>query len=203
MIHVFLYCRSAINSIMTMNSLNPFLPVEIAFLKEWAQVMGIVAKALDFLQGEQTAYLGTLLPTVVMTIMKLENSKAKKLVHCNSLVDAVLEGIHNRFGHLLEDLGCQLASAFHPRFRLHWLQKYLASVPQADNDDEGAESSKLLRVRHAMEKAVTKALEDQDSASSSSSDGGNEGEEEAMVEDTGDFFADFSLPAATGSSSNR
>ncbi len=36
----------------------------------------------------------------------------------------LLQGIKKMFGPLLDDLDCQLAAAFHPRFHLKWLQKH-------------------------------------------------------------------------------
>jgi len=46
---------------------------DILHLKEYTQVISPQATALDMLQGEYQAYLGYLLPTLAVTIMKLEN----------------------------------------------------------------------------------------------------------------------------------
>ncbi len=35
---------------------------------------------------------------------------------------SLLQGIKKMFGPLIDDLECQLAAAFHPRFPLKWLQ---------------------------------------------------------------------------------
>ncbi len=40
------------------------------------------------------------------------------------LLMTLLQGIKKMFGPLLDDLDCQLAAAFHPRFHLKWLQKH-------------------------------------------------------------------------------
>lgn len=106
---------------MTQLKLQTFTDSDVGFLKEYSQVMSIAAKALDKMQGEDQAYLGCLLPTVAATIMKLNDAKSQRLVYCMPLVEAVLTGTENRFGALLEDLDCQLAAAFHPKFRLVWL----------------------------------------------------------------------------------
>lgn len=82
-------------------------------------VMSIVAKALDIIQSEAKAYLGILLPTIVAAIFKLRELKSKGLQYCDCLVDALLEGISKRFDRCFDDQDCQLAAAFHPKFRLY------------------------------------------------------------------------------------
>jgi hypothetical protein len=56
--------REAVHQVMTQLKLQSFTDSEVSFLKEYAQVMSNVAKALDKIQGEDQAYLGSLLPTV-------------------------------------------------------------------------------------------------------------------------------------------
>jgi hypothetical protein len=46
---------------------------------------------------------------------------------CTPLVEALLAGIQKRFGNQLEDRECQLAAAFHPKFKLYWLEAYECS----------------------------------------------------------------------------
>ena len=129
---------------MTHLKLQSFTDADVGFLKEYAHVMSIAAKALDKMQEGQ-AYLGCLLPTVAATIMKLDDAKSQRLTFCMPLVDAVLSGTTNRFGALLDDLDCQLAAAFHPKFRLIWLNKY--------------NQSHVPRVKKAMENAVEAGLQ--------------------------------------------
>ena len=125
------------------------------------QVMLPVAKALDKIQGEEQAYLGTLMPTVAATILRLKDLNSKSLVYCSPLVDALLLGIEKRFGPLLEDEECQLAAAFHPRFRLIWLEKY--------------NYTKVAKVRKSMEIKVEEALRQQsDDVGSNSGNSNNE-----------------------------
>lgn len=108
------------------------------------QVMSPVAKALDLIQGEAQAYLGTLLPTIATTVFKLQNLSNQVHHRCIPLIDALLSGIKKRFERFMEDEECQLAAAFHPKFRLLWLQKY--------------DSSKFLKVKELMEAKVEDAL---------------------------------------------
>jgi len=58
-----------------------------------------------------------------------------------------LAGIEKRFVPLFEDEECQLAAAFHPKFRLIWLEKY--------------DIRKVAIVRKLMEKKVEDALRKQ------------------------------------------
>jgi len=75
---------------------------------------------MDMLQGRNKAYLGCLLPTLAVTGLKLEKnlSGSVPLTFCKLLAMALLQGIKKRFSSLLDDLGCQLAAAFHLRFGL-------------------------------------------------------------------------------------
>jgi hypothetical protein len=59
---------------MTRIKLSNFTNADILYLKEYAQVMGPVATALDLLQGENQAYLGCLLPTLGVAMKKLEKN---------------------------------------------------------------------------------------------------------------------------------
>ena len=163
--------RGAFHRVMAQLKLQTFTDFEVDFLKEYAQVMSSVAKALDKIQGEDQAYLGSLLPTVAATIMKLKEAKSKGLLYCSPLVDAILAGITKRFGPLLEDQECQLAAAFHPKFRLFWLEKH--------------NLSQLSRVKKAMETAVETALRETIEESNSSTS--NEDEED-------DFFSSITQP---------
>ncbi len=89
-----------------------------------------MAKALDKIQGEEQAYLGSLLPIIAALIMVLHDFDNKPLVYCRLLVEALQNGMKKRFGKLMDDLDVLLAAAFHPQFRLFWLE-------QLDNDMEG------------------------------------------------------------------
>ena len=104
------------------------------------------------------------------TILRLKALKATNLVYCSPLVDVPLAGIEKRFGPLFEDEECQLAAAFHPRFRLIWLEKY--------------DICKIAMVRKSMEKRVEDALRKQcDEAEMGSNSGDSNNDEEEH-----DFF---------------
>jgi hypothetical protein len=76
-----------------------------------------LAKALDKIQGEEQAYLGSLLPIIAALIMMLQYFDNRPLVYCRPLVEALQNGMKKRFGKLMDDLDVLLAAAFHPQFR--------------------------------------------------------------------------------------
>lgn len=153
--------------------------------------MAPVANALDRIQGEAQAYLGSLLPTIAATVYKLKNIKSKGLVNCTALANALLNGIEKRFGPLLNDEQCQLAAAFHPKFRLIWLETY--------------DSSRVDAVRKCMEKKVEDALrqeaaensKDRDSLSGGGSNASNNDDDEEE-----DFFNSVTQSIEKPKSSN-
>jgi hypothetical protein len=100
----------------------------MSYIKEYCKVSEPVAVALDYLQGEQHAYFGSLLPTIFVTKKRLDEminaSGVDQLKHCKGYAEALLAGINKRFNHLESDEQCLLASAFHPKFRqLGWLRQ--------------------------------------------------------------------------------
>jgi hypothetical protein len=64
------------------------------------------------------------------------------------LVMSLLQGIKKRLCPLLDDLDCQLAAAFHPRFRLMWLQKH--------------DPDRISAVKEAMELQVEACMKEED-----------------------------------------
>lgn len=81
-----------------------FNPAELAFLTEYAAAMSPVTQATNILQAEAHAQMGWLLPTINLLTIKLDRAKLQ-LKYCRPLVDALLVGIKNRFGHMLGDKG--------------------------------------------------------------------------------------------------
>ena len=65
--------------------------------------------------------MGNLLPTITVCLNLLTDVKTKNLYVCGPLATAVENAIRNRFGRMLEDDECLLASASHPHFKLKWL----------------------------------------------------------------------------------
>ncbi len=173
--------RSGVLKAMSRVKVSSFTQADVEYLKEYAEVMAPVASALDKLQGEAQAYLGCLLPTLAVTMKRLEASIAatQKLAYCEPLVEALLAGTRKRFSKLMEDKECQLAAAFHPKFRLMWLEKF--------------DQSLVKSVKTAMEKEVEKALQEKNQPVAAGSDTSFEGDGDREEDD---FYAEFTQHSA-------
>ena len=109
--------RQAVNKVM-LNLKKPLEPFnaddDVTVLKEYAMVMAPIAKSLDKLQGEEDAYLGVLLPTIAITLRKLDDIK-EGLRFCGELVDAIQAAIKRRFStECSMTLGASLLQRFIP-----------------------------------------------------------------------------------------
>ncbi|XP_069381916.1 uncharacterized protein [Paralichthys olivaceus] len=106
-----------------------FKAAELTFIREYVQVMAPLAKALDVLQSDRMAYTGVLVPTISILVEKMERMKHEtNLHHCYPLVDAIINGVKQRFGYIFQDARLLIASAVHPMFRL----AYIPSSKKAD-----------------------------------------------------------------------
>lgn len=86
-------------------------------MKEYKEVMSPVAKCLDQVQGEENAYMGNLLPKLMVLRGQLYRSAARTdLTHGKHLANALVSAFDKRFNSLLEDEMLILATAVHP----HW-----------------------------------------------------------------------------------
>ncbi|XP_074030428.1 uncharacterized protein [Leptinotarsa decemlineata] len=81
--------RPSLHRVMTQLKILTFNDQDVTVMKEYAKVMAPVANALDRIQGEAQAYLGSLLPTIAATVYKLKNIKSKGLVNCTALANAL------------------------------------------------------------------------------------------------------------------
>jgi hypothetical protein len=174
---------------MTKLELAPFTANEMSYIKEYCKVSEPVAIALDYLQGEQHAYFGTLLPTIFVTKKKLDAminaSGVHQLKHCKGYAKALREGLNKRFNHLESDEQCLLASAFHPKFRqLGWLsQEKRLGLKKKMQDLVAA------KLKKRVEEADLTFPVDNDSADAGTS---AETEVTGVVQNpTADFFADM------------
>uniref|UniRef100_T1J466 HAT C-terminal dimerisation domain-containing protein n=1 Tax=Strigamia maritima TaxID=126957 RepID=T1J466_STRMM len=101
---------------------------ELDFLDEYLAIMNNIAIALDIMQGEKECFLDMLLPTILTVQNRLramqnesEESEDDKLVYCNPLVDALLEGLDKRFGAYFTNSEMIIAAVTLPAFKLSWL----------------------------------------------------------------------------------
>ena len=95
---------------------------DVEVVQEYIRVMRPVAEWLNKIQGETTAYTGSLLPVllVIKTHLLKENAKEKKRFHADNFVDALLGGVRRStcfeatFGDLFQDEELLMATALHP-----------------------------------------------------------------------------------------
>jgi len=96
---------------------------DVPFFKEYQPVLTPVSQALDIIQGEENAYMGIQIPTLAMILKHLQAlMDGGGISVCDPLLRARFEGIEARFSAQFEDLDCILASSFHPRFKLVWVE---------------------------------------------------------------------------------
>ncbi|QQP56494.1 Uncharacterized protein FKW44_001175 [Caligus rogercresseyi] len=97
-----------------------------------------VAICLDWLQGEVNAYMGILLPYLMLLNREIQAIKREgELRYAGPLVDALLEqygnvhGFNNRFMHLFNDEDLLMATLTHPNHSPFML-KHVAPVLEED-----------------------------------------------------------------------
>jgi hypothetical protein len=169
--------RDKLLSLMSsFKNVEPFTEDDIIFLREYEHVMSSVANALDRIQGEKHAYLGCLVPIITLTHSKLvELSTDGSIIHCRPLVEALISGLEKRLMRVREDKEYQLATAFHPRFKLAWLNSF---------PEESDYRQYTPRVREQMLIAIVEALGE-------STDESNEGMVEEEEEDDDPFIREL------------
>ena len=103
--------------------LERFTLNEIEILKEYVRVMSPVSAALDFLQGEEYAYAGVLIPTIFGLMKQLNEMKdntQNPLKYMKPVVKKLLTSLESdrRFGKVLCDDELLLGTAFNPLFKI-------------------------------------------------------------------------------------
>ena len=136
-------------------------------MTEYKDVMGPVAMPLVSLQGEASAYMGCLLPTLYMLKLRLWKLKTQgHLCHAVPLLEALLSGFEKRFSHLFHDQSLLMASATHPWFTV----KIAAKLSPMDAEDIKErlirELNKLCQIEEAeQQKPAASAAQAQNNAS--------------------------------------
>ncbi len=112
--------QQAMEALLTEAKVKPLSQAEITFINEFLKVMGPVAEALDYLQGEKFMYLGYLVPTI-KSLMRLLGERHDQVLTCKPLARALLKGVRERFSSQLEDKQMIVAAIYLPVFKLDWL----------------------------------------------------------------------------------
>lgn len=104
-------------------------------MEEFRHCLQPIAQAIDVLQGDQIAFYGHLLPTLIITRKKLLACKDLKFHYCHKLVPGLIEAIDKRFKNIFDVVNerrtAAVAAASHPMFKLRWLS--LLSKEAQDN----------------------------------------------------------------------
>lgn len=105
--------------------LNKLKTTEWLFLKEYCEVMELLASALDKLQGEKRSYLGYVAPTILSLRLSLLNSTNRR-VYCKPLSLSIIQNLEKRFDYLFNLSSSKskafiLASISHPKFKMNWV----------------------------------------------------------------------------------
>ena len=102
-----------------------FTRQEVAFLAEFERVMKPVAFTLDFFQGDnKNSLLGCLLPHILRLKLQLQGFLSGvhgTLDYTREIVTTILEKVCTRFDPFFEDPDYQMATCFHPAFKLEWV----------------------------------------------------------------------------------
>ncbi|XP_047132369.1 zinc finger BED domain-containing protein 4-like [Hydra vulgaris] len=113
--------HNKMSNIMDFCEIQRFTNQEIQLIQEYCEVMTPLAHSLDFLQGEESMFMGYLLPTLYALDKKLTTLKQKNMNFCSPLVNAVKSSVQTRFSAIWEKKELILASCLLPRFKLLWL----------------------------------------------------------------------------------
>ena len=89
--------RIAMNNILSTQGVGLFDGRDINVIKEYLLVMTPVANCLDKIQCDKTAYMGNLLPDLMLLKQRLQKVKNQNLKYARSLVEYLLE--QNDFHH--------------------------------------------------------------------------------------------------------
>lgn len=100
---------------------------DFQYIEEHLKCTKPLADALDILQGENNVFYGTLLPTILCILKKLEDMKKDQWTFCFSVLEGLIDSIKNRFNDVLafsSDL-CNhavISAVCLPKFKQRWFQ---------------------------------------------------------------------------------
>ncbi|XP_018956210.2 uncharacterized protein LOC109086182 [Cyprinus carpio] len=97
-------------------------PAEVAFLREYSITMKPLMKASNILQSESSVYMGWLLPVIHQLLSKLNRLEISSKT-CTPLIRALQNGLHKRFGQMMEDPELAAAAVLLPKFKTSWTDR--------------------------------------------------------------------------------
>lgn len=98
--------------------------VDFDYINEYIKCMRPVAVVLDMLQAENNTYYGALLPTLLILRNQLCALLDEDMVHCKSIVNALIHNLDSRYEYLFniegEGRNAAIAAVTHPFFKGRW-----------------------------------------------------------------------------------
>lgn len=122
---------------MTKLNIAIFSKSQRRFLKEYTDILKIIADAINNLQGDKCPY-AVLLPTLFSTKEKLTEMNANNaLTSCKPLLSAVICGFKKRFNEIMDfddkkSIPALIATVSHPYFKLRWLDPEICTTEQVE-----------------------------------------------------------------------
>lgn len=121
--------RDVLNDACAKMNVPRFSANDFKYLQEYISCLSPIAITLDYLQGDDVFY-GAILPWIRGVEIQLTTLRdSGTLQFCESLIELLIDSLHNRFGELF-DLSCSwksekfvIASITHPKFKLRWLSE--------------------------------------------------------------------------------
>ncbi|XP_077404827.1 uncharacterized protein LOC144037315 isoform X5 [Vanacampus margaritifer] len=158
----------AINNIITHQLTDKagaaILDRDLKVLEEYRDVLTPVADTLGSLQEEDNAYMGIVLPTLlVLKRWLLQHQQKGELQYAEPLLQALLRGFDKRFGSLFEDQDLLMASALHPSFTPAVLARIVPDQTSAIKDRIFTELKSIVQPREEeqQEQQEQQATQDQ------------------------------------------
>ena len=81
-----------------------------------------LSRGLDILQGEDSCYYGTLLPTLATIIKKTRATFPQLSTMITGLAETVESAIKKRFSHIFDSKEAIIAAVTSPKFKLKWVE---------------------------------------------------------------------------------
>ena len=111
-----------LNDLCTSFEIRNFTERELTFLKEYCAALSPLSRGLDILQGEDSCYYGTLLPTLATIIRKTKAALPQLSAMTTGLAQTVQNAIEKRFSHIFDSKDAIIAAVTSPKFKLKWVE---------------------------------------------------------------------------------
>ena len=91
-------------------------------MKEYCAALSPLSRGLDILQGEDSCYHGTLLPTLATIIRKTKAALPQLSSMTTGITQTVQNAIEKQFSHIFESKDAIIVAVASPKFKLKWVE---------------------------------------------------------------------------------